>query len=212
MVPEDTVNKTIAPTQPKYLARFLSKLNIPSGNKDACWLYTGCKFKNGYGCYASDIDSYAHRYAHKAFLGPIAAGEQVQHTCPGGGNKACCNPLHLKTGTPAINSADAVKAGLYKVPRRSYVRATPAEIEDIRKSAAAGESNYSIAARLDRSVPYVSRVLSGSIHSGKPRKPRTPSIPDLTAMKATTKRLTNVYDRLGMQLAREAQRVEKKVT
>lgn len=35
----------------------------------------------------------AHRFAYEHFVGEIAEGDQIDHTCR---NKKCCNPNHLE--------------------------------------------------------------------------------------------------------------------
>jgi hypothetical protein len=50
----------------------------------------------------------AHRLAYQLKWGPIPSGMQVQHSC---NEPRCCNPYHLKVGTPAKNSAYMVFCG-----------------------------------------------------------------------------------------------------
>ncbi|MDE2105826.1 MAG: HNH endonuclease [Patescibacteria group bacterium] len=47
----------------------------------------------------------APRVAYAIFYGEIGDGLVVRHTCD---NPACCNPLHLMTGTHADNVRDRV--------------------------------------------------------------------------------------------------------
>ena len=47
----------------------------------------------------------AHRAAYVAAYGPLEEGVVVRHKCD---NPACCNPLHLETGTHADNVRDRV--------------------------------------------------------------------------------------------------------
>jgi len=192
---------------PKTLKHFIDKIVVDTDT--GCWLMDSAPFKNGYRSFHNKLTTpYAHRFAYAAFVGPIPEQKQVQHQCPNGGTKACCNPKHLKLGTPAKNSADAMKAGLYKAPRRKARRSTPAEIVDIRKRALLGESFYSIGKALDRSITYVSAVVSQKLHKPKP-KPSPTASGDAAVMKETGKKLKTLYERLGDQLLREKVREQR---
>ena len=68
-----------------------------------CWLWRGYTRK-GYGYFNVDKRSTrAHRYAYERFVGPIAAGLVVMHTCD---VPNCVNPAHLRLGTVADNMHD----------------------------------------------------------------------------------------------------------
>lgn len=79
-------------------------------NKTAsCWIWNGCKGKDGYGAitYRQKYMS-AHRAAYIVANGLIPDGMFVCHHCD---NKLCVRPDHLFVGTPQDNVLDCVKKG-----------------------------------------------------------------------------------------------------
>ena len=77
----------------------------------ACWLWTGAKYKAGYGHFsmAKGKDEGAHRIAYALMRGPIPDGLTLDHLCR---NKSCVNPDHLEPCTRGENTmrADTVTA------------------------------------------------------------------------------------------------------
>lgn len=99
------------------IPRFWSNVDISEdGDADTCWPWKLSLSVKGYGTFcAAGAKLPAHRVA--CFLGregeapprslKPSAGQStrlVRHLC---GNKACCRPSHLATGTVADNSKDA---------------------------------------------------------------------------------------------------------
>jgi hypothetical protein len=89
--------------------RFWSKVDV--SHPDECWLCNLKPLRDGY-CQFSWREngivrrSPAHRMAWFLTYGAIPDDLIVRHRCPGGPNRACCNPAHLRIGTHADNMAD----------------------------------------------------------------------------------------------------------
>jgi len=66
-----------------------------------CWIWTGTRFPNGYGCFKINKKSVgAHRVAYELQKGPIPSGLTIDHLCC---NKLCVNPNHLEAVTLGEN-------------------------------------------------------------------------------------------------------------
>lgn len=91
-----------------------------------CWEWTGSTNNNGYGTVRQDGKSKtAHRVAYELAVGPIPAGNVVDHVCF---NKSCVNPAHLNPCTQKQNLENRPSAysnsktgvrGVYPSPHRS---------------------------------------------------------------------------------------------
>lgn len=105
-------------TDPKLLARFLAKVQ----KTDGCWLWTGWKFKSGYGGF--DVDDSvlrAHRAAWRLFRGGTN-GLQVLHRCD---TPPCVRPDHLFLGSQKDNMDDMIAKGRQAVGDRHGSRTHP---------------------------------------------------------------------------------------
>jgi len=77
-----------------------------------CLIWTGGKMWKGYG--RTKVDGRmkrVHRLAWEQVNGPIPAGMDCLHNCPGGDNRACIEIEHLWLGTNADNVADKIAKG-----------------------------------------------------------------------------------------------------
>lgn len=87
-------------------ARLWRKVDTSAG-PDACWPWTGGKLQSGYGSISSgpapNKRLVTSRVAYELTKGPIPDGCDVLHSCD---NPPCCNPAHLRVGTPKDNSDD----------------------------------------------------------------------------------------------------------
>ena len=74
-----------------------------------CWIWLGGADELGYGRYGNRKHRVnVPRRAYELYVGPIAAGLVVRHTCD---MPSCVNPAHLVTGTYKDNSQDMVRRG-----------------------------------------------------------------------------------------------------
>lgn len=70
-------------------------------NDAGCWVWTGCRLPSGYGRISIGRETFnAHRVSYELFVGPIAHGLEIDHTCR---NKSCVNPAHLEAVTHVEN-------------------------------------------------------------------------------------------------------------
>jgi len=87
-------------------ATFMKKVIVT----EDCWFYTGFVNQAGYGIVSIDyVRYYTHRLSLQKSLGrQIADNMYALHSCR---NRNCCNPTHLREGTPAENMLDKIKDG-----------------------------------------------------------------------------------------------------
>lgn len=89
----------------KHLRHRLDSLSLLDEN--GCWVWQGCVNNSGYGKLNVRLPGrvhkqlYAHRAAFEEYIRPLAAHEEVDHTCC---NRLCINPLHLEAVTRSENA------------------------------------------------------------------------------------------------------------
>lgn len=75
-----------------------------SAGPSCCWPFLRSKNKQGYGhVWVNGRCEEAHRFAYSVAVGPIPDEMWVLHSCD---FPSCCNPAHLRLGTPHDNAQD----------------------------------------------------------------------------------------------------------
>jgi hypothetical protein len=173
---------------PEQIERFWSRVDR-SGGPDSCWLWRAGRTPEGYGKHKVNGRAWrAHRLVWVLVNGPIPAGMEVCHDCPGGDNPSCVNPAHLWLGTRLQNAGDMVAKGrsargdrhrtrLY--PERNHrgelhgsARLTQAQVDEIRALHRPGEyGSRRLSRRFGVSMSTIHRILSRQ--SWKPIDPES---------------------------------------
>lgn len=98
-----------------------------------CLLWPFSKCGDGYGrLFRRNRNYYVHRLVCYEVHGPPPTAKHlVLHSCH---NRSCCNPAHLRWGTPAENMADAVAAGRFICDRASSAKLTRSIVLFVRAS------------------------------------------------------------------------------
>ena len=111
-----------------------------------CWLWTGAKYRDGYGEFNhKGRPTAAHRWAYEHFYGAIPQGLHIDHLCR---VRGCVNPWHLEAVTQAENNRRGRRLestpthcwqGHERTPENSYIyssygrRCKECKLEAVRK-------------------------------------------------------------------------------
>ena len=91
---------------------------VAVGEPGECWEWTAGRVPDGYGMLTvGNTMVGAHVVAHTLAHGAVSAGEHVLHSCD---NPSCCNPAHLRAGTPLDNGRDRRERGRSSRERRTH--------------------------------------------------------------------------------------------
>lgn len=127
-----------------------------------CWLWTGAKYRSGYGHIRLGGKDYStHRLAWELIHGPIDQGLCVCHTCD---VRHCINPDHLFLGTKKDNSIDMARKGRGYNPsgmESHTCKLTDDQIASIRDARRKGATYQSIATMYNISTGYVGKIVRG---------------------------------------------------
>lgn len=126
--------------------RFWSKVSKRGPNE--CWLWNAGKTGQGYGAFIfRGKGTTASRVAYILTFGEISDEAEVCHDCPGGDNRACCNPAHLWLGTHKENMVDALVKGR-KIAKGEQIgphKLTEEQVLQIRQRVKNGERKSDLA-------------------------------------------------------------------
>lgn len=111
------------PERPSRRARFEAKFESKlAGYVTPCRLWTGLKFKNGYGQTKSEGKTvYVHILIYTREVGPVPKGKELDHLCP---NRHCAEPTHLEPVTHLVN-VQRGRAGQLQLSRTHCPRGHP---------------------------------------------------------------------------------------
>lgn len=131
---------------------------------DDCWEWQA-SLKDGYGRFK--INPYETAIASRVALVLDTREEHLHlhalHSCD---NPPCCNPRHLRWGTPVDNAADKIERNRWKAGRQDglnngHCKLAPGDLETIIRRLKDGYSNLHAASGLPVSDSLVSRIRTG---------------------------------------------------
>jgi hypothetical protein len=144
---------------------------------DPCWVWTGGKFRRGYGQFRVARRSVkAHRISYYLGHGIYPKGIYVCHGCD---NPSCCNPAHLFLGTAADNAADrnikgrnnppaGLRSGRYTKPERTArgersasAKLTADKVAEIRRLYASGLTQQVIGDKYGVTRESIKQIVTG---------------------------------------------------
>lgn len=150
----------------RFAERFWARVDQSRG-PDACWPWNGYIADDGYGYVSfNQKNTPAHRVALILTIGPLDDGTLACHNCPGGDNRACCNPAHLFPGTYAENSADMVTKGRsLRGEANPNRKLTDAQADELCETyLRGGITQHAIAAQYGISLVTANRIIRGRRH------------------------------------------------
>lgn len=143
--------------------RFWAHVNV--GHPDACWLWTGAVYNDGYGAFmlnSGKTSRRAHRYAFEINRGRAPkAGMQVMHSCD---VRLCCNPRHLSEGDNFENMQDcSLKGRIARGERGGNSKWTKEIVLEVRRLVAGGMTQKAAAGKVGMPAVTASDIVRRKI-------------------------------------------------
>jgi hypothetical protein len=102
------------------------------GYETPCWIWQRCFHRGGYGAVTMNRKTYnAHRAVYEQRVEPLPSSLTLDHLCR---VRACVNPAHMEPVANAVN-----------LQRGATAKLTPEKVEAIRRRAANGEMQRTLA-------------------------------------------------------------------
>ena len=128
---------------------------------EACWIWTGGRAGPYGASHVAGKSAGAHRVSWFLHTGVWPGKHDVLHTCPGGDNKLCVNPAHLRLGTKADNGRDRAERGQSaRGAENGRARLNEDEVRVIRAMLAASETQSECARLFGITQAAVSSIAS----------------------------------------------------
>ena len=157
-----------------------------------CWVWQGPPDRTGYGRIKDILRTpLAHRVSYAMLKGAIPNGLDVLHTCD---VRLCVAPHHLYLGTDVENSRDRVQRERQsRGEGHSRAKLTEEQVVAVRRRAAAGETQVSIARAFGVESSTVGQIVLGIAwrHVGGPRVARLTQQERIARVNATRRRRSN---------------------
>lgn len=141
------------------LPAFLVKALVAETDDCIFWPYT--RGSNGYGIIRIDgrRKVVSRIVCERAHGDPPTLKHQAAHSC-GRGHEGCINPRHLRWATRIENEADKLIHGTHRRGQRQHsAKLTEFDVIDIRRRAAAGETQRAIASEFGVGQQTVSGIV-----------------------------------------------------
>lgn len=151
--------------------RFICKVDLDGD----CWIWMAGTYPVGYGQFRrsnSGPKTGAHIISYELFIGDIAKGLCVMHSCD---NTLCVNPDHLSLGTHTDNMQDMLRKGRNRSKKTYESQYGPRslsldEIIDIKDEYKPRKNPiWKIAEKYGTNYSVIQRVLAGSYASERRR-------------------------------------------
>ena len=129
-------------------------------DSNGCWIWTGAKYKSGYGAVSYlNTSCKTHRLSMHFWKGfDLSSNNPVCHMCD---VPACFNPDHLYVGTYKQNTFDAIDRGRFCVGELHHkAKLSNNQVIDIRKMYQKGHSVADIADKFSVSRKLIRRVIT----------------------------------------------------